>query len=322
VDKFRDNLLQDNTTWGSSWREVDSVVNIQSNEIDPKFSVDPDWSKFIDPNAAMTQIDNIVRQYLRDDSPIQICIPGSVYQRTLRRISLLHLYGPDVFEEACIDPIKTMTKDILPRFLASDLFTKMIVNIVSVDPPPPAAELKVPPPDSRLLSESLVTDFPDFRRFELEEILTSLDLYNEFLMYLRDRVCSENLICVRMIRIFEDFMNAEQYKEASRQAWKVYQFFVAPGSAYEVSIHYLHRKDVMLSMAKPRVDMFEQIKRSGMTMLRTNFEEYKKTANYGGLSKFMREKKEELERARITSDKATTNSSLSCFGGGGIGSKK
>jgi hypothetical protein len=111
-------------------------------------------------------------------------------------------------------------------------------------------------------------------------------------------------------------MTSEQYRDASRQAWKIYQFFVAPGSAFEVSIHYLHRKEVMLSMAKPRQGMFSHIKRSAMTMLRTNFEAYKKTSDYAGLSIFMRKMKEEIESARIQTEKATSNSAYSCFGAG------
>jgi hypothetical protein len=32
----------------------------------------------------------------------------------------VNLYGPETFEESLIDPIKTMKRDILPRFLLKE----------------------------------------------------------------------------------------------------------------------------------------------------------------------------------------------------------
>ena len=51
-----------------------------------------------------------------------------------------------MFEEACLDPIKTMQKDILPRFLLSPVFRRMVEDVAMWEPPPPASDLKVPPP--------------------------------------------------------------------------------------------------------------------------------------------------------------------------------
>ena len=64
----------------------------------------------------------------------------------MKRIKLFHLYGPEVFEVACLDPIKTMRKDILPRFCRSPIFETMIQRLSSCDPPPPAIALHVPLP--------------------------------------------------------------------------------------------------------------------------------------------------------------------------------
>ena len=68
---------------------------------------------------------------------------NTTFNRTTRQV---HLYGPEVFEEACLDPIKTMKKDILPRFLTSSVFRRMVEDVAMWEPPPPASDLKVPPP--------------------------------------------------------------------------------------------------------------------------------------------------------------------------------
>ena len=77
----------------------------------------------------------------------------------MKRIKLFHLYGPEVFEEACLDPIKTMRKDILPRFCRSPIYESMIHRLASCDPPPATSYLHVPTPvgwiDSFLSSSSL-----------------------------------------------------------------------------------------------------------------------------------------------------------------------
>jgi hypothetical protein len=43
-----------------------------------------------------------------------------------KRIKFLHLYGPAIFDEALIDPILTMHRDLLPRFEVSDTVNKMV----------------------------------------------------------------------------------------------------------------------------------------------------------------------------------------------------
>ena len=65
-----------------------------------------------------------------------------------RRMQLLHLYGPHVFEEAVIDPIKTMKKDVLPRFVVSDICQELINNLALCEPLPSADMLQVVAPSS------------------------------------------------------------------------------------------------------------------------------------------------------------------------------
>jgi len=51
-----------------------------------------------------------------------------------------------------LDPIKTMKKDVLPRFLASEVYDDLINNLTTLDPMPIPVQLEViPPADDTLL---------------------------------------------------------------------------------------------------------------------------------------------------------------------------
>ena len=52
-------------------------------------------------------------------------MPAHVEKNTKRRIELFDLYGPEVFSEALLDPIKTMHKDVLPRYLVSPCYIEI-----------------------------------------------------------------------------------------------------------------------------------------------------------------------------------------------------
>ena len=271
------------------------------------------WPSSLDKTAVLNKIDVILQKYLNNDSHSQVCISDPLIEQTMKRITLLHMYGPEVFEEATREPIKTMKKDILPRFLASDVFRRMIANVASCEPtPPPASDLKVPPPESWLLTISSIDDLPDDRQFQLDEVLNCLQLYNEFLRFLRLRVSSENLICVRMISIFEELMTNNDLKDAGKQAWKIYQYFVAPGASFEVSINHIHRKHVMLEMADPKKGMFNRIRISVYNTLKGNFESFMLTEQYAGLGKLMREQK--LDISKLQGGDLGQANYVGCFG--------
>ena len=255
----------------------------------------------------------------------------------MKRIKLFHLYGPEVFEEAWLDPIKTMRKDILPRFCRSPIFETMIQRLSSCDPPPPAIALHVPLPvryslipipppfhlkcsnyplsnhslillslsislsfpssitfqqdDVTLLASGTLEEFPESRTYTLNEVITSAVGYPVFMEFLVGAVSTENLLCVRMIDMFEHLMSIAEGRNggdnmtvgtsvgtsagaptsvgtskastttvfdekaleaAIDQAWETYRFFVTPGASFEVSIHHLLRKHIMLHMGKQK----------------------------------------------------------------------
>lgn len=325
VDEYRDMFAPDKekNLWEYGFKEIDNQVKFLELGIDDleihNVLKSGSWPSSVDKSIALRKIDLILSKYLKNDSSSQVCISDPLLEKTMKRIKLLHLYGPEVFAEATREPIKTMKKDILPRFLVSDGFRRMVANVSSCEPtPPPASDLKVPPPESWLLTISSIEDLPDSRKFQLDEVLNCLQLYNEFLSFLRQRVSSENLICVRMIDIFEELMFNSELKDASKQAWKIYQYFVAPGASYEVSIHHIHRKHVMLEMAEPKKGMFSRIRYSVYETLQSSFDTFKTTAQYKMLGQLMREQKmviNRLQGGEVTVGQPTLYSG--CFGMGG-----
>jgi Regulator of G protein signaling domain len=293
VDELRDTFASDQDAWKYDWKDLDKQVILfekqnglrdidfgDTENVPGKILREGSWASHTDKCAAMARVESILQKYLSPDSSTQVCISEITIKRTMKRIGLLHLYGPEVFEEACLEPIKTMRKDILPRFLNSEIASRMVQNVASCEPkPPPASDLKVPPPD---------------RNFLLEEILNCLQLDNEFFFFLKKSQTSENLICVRMIVIFEELMNKLDLRGAGMQAWKIYQYFVAPGSAYEVSIHHVYRKQIMLGMADPKQGMFQNLRRSANEILKVSFDSFTLTEQYRHLGLLMRNQKIEL----------------------------
>jgi hypothetical protein len=294
VKSYRDMFFAvDRNMWVSNWKEIDSEVACDEEKGNNwSFS----WNSAVEKSVAENLIDEILDEYVIDTAPNQVCISRNFIMKTKKRIQLLHLYGPDVFEEACLDPIKTMKKDVLPRFLQSEIFRTMIHSLASCSPLPPASDLNLPPPTKHVLRSNPVEYFIDGREFSLAQLLRGEVLYTNFRIFLEKIVCSENLMCVRLIDYFEELKSARDDKEADEQAWIIYQYFVAPGSAYEVSTLYLDRQNLMQELAVPKSGMFSRVRQSAYDILKINFELFSKSANYRALGKIMRCAKINLDR--------------------------
>jgi hypothetical protein len=294
VDRFRDIFFAvDKDLWSMHWMDIDKKV--ENDEREGKLVLST-WPSAVNLIAAKIFIDKILDEYILDHAHNQVCISKQFILKMKKRISLLHLYGPHVFEEACIDPIKTMKKDVLPRFLHSNISRTMILSLASCDPLPPASNLSLPPPSKYVLRSNPVEYFTDERKFSLVQLLQGEVLYTNFRVFLERIVCSENLICVRMIDYFEELKSAKNDKDADGQAWIIYQYFVAPGSAFEVSTLYLDRKNLMQQLASPRKGMFAKVRNSAYYVLKTNFELFTTSEDYKALGKIMRFAKLALDR--------------------------
>jgi hypothetical protein len=271
-------------------------------------------SNTIREDVVRAKVDEIYREFILDSAPTQICFPHDILERTAERTKRLNYYGPGVFTESLFDPIKTLRRDIYPRFSKSQHFAELKKRMKSLEILPSANELSLPLPPSSLFNIASIDEIPVTRRFSFNEIVDCAFLVNKFMIYLQKQFCSENLICYRMIRVFEERLR--EHLNASDEAWDIYIFFVAEGSAYEVSLDFTARKNIMLGLANAKSGIFSQVERSVMTMLNAHFAKFQKTAEYENLAVNMREEYVATQEERRKSSKAASSSSfLSCFSG-------
>ena len=208
---------------------------------------------------------------------------SSIQENVKRRYDLCHIYGPEAFIQCCCCPIRTLRRDILPRFVKSTIYESFQTNYnnevhSNFDNFTKQTLIQLLPKNNWF--EHLIDTYSNDHTFQLIEILNNGILFYEFLIYLRNLFSSENLLCVRMIDIYEELYNDNQIDEAISHAWKIYKLFIATGSIYEISLSNINRKDVMLNMANPTITLFDSAKKSAMISLRSNFEQYHKTNQY------------------------------------------
>jgi hypothetical protein len=292
VDHFRDEFFFiDKDMWSTNWRDIDSEVAYDEKNGN---LLSDTWNSGVNMMAIETNIDNILHEYVLDHAPHQVCISQQFILKTKKRISLLPLYGPHVFEEAVIDPIKTMSKDVLPRFLQSNDFLAMINNLACCDPLPPASIMKLPPPKKNVLNNNPLEYFTLDRQFTLEQMLIAEVLYHFFRVYLEQFHCAENLLCVRMIDYFEELKGKKLDEEADEFAQDIYRYFVAPGSVYEISTMSKDRKNLMETLAVPKLGMFYKLRSSAYVVLEVNFIQFQGSDEYKELGKIMRTVKQNM----------------------------
>ena len=288
VSRFRDAVCQDNEAWPKTWEQVDMEIQGQDED---ELSLSTRWpSKRLHRPNIQKLVDVIFDTYLSDESIAQICMPAKVALNTERRMLLLDLYGPEVFQESLLDPIKTINKDVLPRFLASPIHTEMANRMESLKTRLTINDVKVPPPTDNALLNSKQT-FTEKRSFTLKDFIDNSILYNEFIKYLESIFSAEYLLCARMIDIFEvEITNQSTVSiaKATDCAWLIFRYFAAKDAPYEVSLHSRHKKELMISLAKVHMQMFDELKKSVMSVLTVKFNTYKSTESYRGLWKLMK----------------------------------
>lgn len=311
VEEYREIFSEERSIWVTEWKEIDAAVAVEEESIQRKivFPVDSAvWASAVNQTVAQTCAENLFRKYLNTDSISQVCASTCVVERTARRIELLRLYGPAVFDEACEDPLKTMEKDVLPRFRVSETGDRMVSSVASCEPPPPAADLRVPPPGNLLVEVLSIQSLTGARRFALEEVIGCECLYNTFNNYLsllkesNGSTSSETLKCVRAIDIFEELMTISCLKEAGEQAWQIFRYYAAEKSAFKISISPSDMKRMMIVLACPRKGMFSVLRENAVLAIKADFKTFSESAAYNGLPDLMKELKQEIEmRTNLTS---------------------
>jgi Regulator of G protein signaling domain len=289
INEYRELYRDDTGIWTSDWRDTDLVLNdvVTADTIAESLSLplaehtEGPWTSRTDLVAAQIAAENIFEKYFLENSPYQVCVSECVVRKTAERMNLLHLYGPSIFDEASIDPTKTMARDVLPRFRASDSIDRMVACVASCEPPPPAAVLIVPAPESLLLLFSSSEPFTSMESIPvtLDEMLTSQQLYTQFSNYLLNAEgtkCNigEPLKCVRKIDILDDLLATSGNEDPGDQATQIFKYFVAEKSAFEIAISYPERKRVMLSLADPKKGMFSAVRAAALDLIENDFKAF------------------------------------------------
>jgi hypothetical protein len=187
----------------------------------------------------------------------------------------------------------------------------MIQSLVALEPLPPATDLIVPCMSKFHMINNPLEYFIDDREFTLAQLVIDETLYTYFRVFLEKNMCAENLLCVRMIDDFEKRKTNGEDKEAEEGAWTVYKYFIAPGSAFEVSILALDRKNLMKQLAQPKTGMFQKVRNSSYTVLKANFELFQNSEEFRSLGKIMRNNKMEFDK--IEAGRRTIQSTISAY---------
>jgi hypothetical protein len=318
VDRFRDSFYLDRAAWPRAyssieqeWKQIDieqQIVKPEEVEWDlnadfveplhkPDFIPEETWpSKTINREAIREFLVIIWDTFLAMNSNYWICMPSWTLTNTIKRMKLIHIYGPDCFEEALVDPEQTVQVDIYPRFVLSEEFRTWKRCQASWQPvPPPASKLRLPKPPSVIFSRYSLRDLEHGNvMFTLQDLIDDRTLYVEFAKFLEMNFAIENLYCVRAIAIFREAMAEKNSEKLSFEvAWTVFRFFVATSCAYEISINFEDKKALKLSLASPVANMFDVVEQSALVQLKNQYQRYIMTKEYARLAHLALEQKKQ-----------------------------
>jgi hypothetical protein len=305
VDKFRDFFLSETMFWHRTWREIDSELDLDSlresrtntkelatqmqQMIDAETLVhEHSWpSKKISRTAVESMAKYIWNTFLSDQAEFQICVPSAVLWRTMRRMRNIHLYGKEVFHEALGEPIKTIYRDIYPRFRNSEHMRVLRKRMQEVEALPPSSELHLPSLPIVVPRRYTLVELQDGVQLSLQDMLEDRICFREFFRYLQSCIVSENLRFIRALQVFKSLMGSRDriaQQQGVEWAWRIYKFFIAPYSAYEISVSDKGRRDIMRQLADPCPDMFDTLERRTMDMLKVHFNSFRNKKEYAALN--------------------------------------
>jgi hypothetical protein len=271
--------------WNKSWKVLDEELkDIDENNIQILWP-----SKSVSEEIVLSHMEQIWNDFIYPDGATPAFFPSAVVKRTRRRMLMVRYYGPHVFEESIMDHVRNVHREIRPQFLHSSDFQELRRRMRTVVHLPKESEFEIPYPYGTMLAYSDIDDFPDERRFILDEILTCRLLFTKFLNFLQESYNSECLLCYRKVLMFKSRM--ERGYTAVDDSWEIYRFFVAPGSPLEVSVSFQIRKKIMLELAKPSPTIYDEVLRTVADSLSMAFSDYSTTTDYAELSRWMRDQK-------------------------------
>jgi len=305
VDKYRDFFLPEQMFWHKSWREIDleldsenyvldrsntkgAACEIQSLIDDESLTNERTWpSRRVSRTVVEGMAKYIWETFLSDKSDYQICVPSRVLWNTMRRMRFIHLYGKEVFHEALIEPVKTIHRDIYPRFRNSEHMRALRRRVKELENLPPSSELHLPALPLVITKRYKLAELQNGVPLTLQDMLDDRLCFREFFRYLQSCIVSENLRFIRALQVFKslsDSRDKTQRQQAEEWAWRIYKFFIAPYSAYEISVSDKTRRDVMRQLADPKRDIFDTLERTTMDMLRVHFNNFRGKKEYAALN--------------------------------------
>jgi EF-hand domain pair len=287
VYAFKESFTEDLNIWTTGWRDTDTMVKIEDyNSVEQYLITTAYWPSMSDHLTITAHANNIYQTYL--GSMNAISTTKEIMQRTSKRLQLIHLYGPHIFDEACMDPLKTAKKGVLSRFLKSNIAKTLIMEISScenleainaadldqivaspslspsmdTDTTISSSSDQQPPPSIPLLSPH-TTDSQELSRL-LGCIMVTPTPYTSLLKFIRDN--DETLIpkfyCIRLIYIFMEHTQQNDLQAASEVAWLIYKHFLIQWTPFElVGLAPADKKAVLFEFAAPTIHTFTSIRK-------------------------------------------------------------
>uniref|UniRef100_A0A7S3HLQ8 RGS domain-containing protein n=1 Tax=Spumella elongata TaxID=89044 RepID=A0A7S3HLQ8_9STRA len=341
VDKFVEIFSSDDGGWeeGLSWREIDKALsstatpdgptNIQQDIADrihtAEFLPIESWpSGKVDRLLVIEKIRLIWSQFLADGASDQVCLPSGVLLNTCKRMLNVHMYGSEVFQEACENPgIISTLRDIATRFQISEDYALCLRRLLEFTKPAHNVSIHVPGPRHTLTAmytKNRLLESEPAVLFSLDQFLSDNFLYVEFMSHLKRLSASANLRFIRAVHIYKkSFTNTDlsTHKKAADWAFKMYLNFLRPGSAYEVRVSEILRRDIARNLASPHIDLFQHVEKEISSILDGLFAAYMLTSEYTNLRLKLAEKFDDfdiqmkLKAAQGSMSYTTLNSKLS-----------
>jgi len=244
--------------------------------------------------TAVSEIQRIWTQYINEEtSTSQICFSDILYDAMKKRI-LNQDCAKEIFDIMVSNPKLTIERDIYPRFIRSDHFQRMarlLKDPIKLYLDDMDKEIKNP---RTIVGTSACPNLSTKEPIQLgiTEILDDDFLAAEFLEYLKEKYCHENLSCYLSIQRYKMRHNEPDVpqQELADRCAQVYFRFIQPGCADEISIasSLRHSIGVYLAAEIPPPGVFEQLENTLVTQLNLqNFQGFKQSPRYLCLKKVL-----------------------------------
>lgn len=219
VEKFRERYGERRLMQWKTYEELDELGEEAENNM----------HKTLDMNLEQVkrEADVIWEDFFSSNPTFDILCPSGIITNIRRRLKLIDVFGPETFSEAVVEPLKTVFRDIWPRYLLSENYKEMQVveQLLSTEADPACLCVSFPQnivhatvSENVKLKESVMTIMQNVDNYVKDPLL-----YGELLSYVRREYVSENLLCLRSVDRFEEFAlgNADELPANSSGSNKV-----------------------------------------------------------------------------------------------------